>query len=201
MPKNIYSKGAQSKAVVALILLFLVGCVSDSRMPNVPESKADFSPKPMEAVVVFMRPSRVNQYITAVLYDITDRTPEFIGILAAWKKIAHPVTPGAHRFMVVSGGGVADFVDAEVSKGKSYFVRVTPSAWSPRFFLEPYDKTQVSTGGFSEDLNDCKWVENTPASRQWSVDNMPSVLSKMEHSLNAWLQKPDRPTLRPEDGR
>ena len=190
-----------SKAFVFTSALFLVACVSDSRMPDVADDKAQFAPKATEAMVVFIRPTRVNQYHIPSLHDVTDGTPKFIGLLPAWKKFAYAVSPGKRRFMSLATGTAAQFADAELQAGRTYYVRVTPSIWSTKFFLEPYHKSQLVSGEVSDDLKGAKWVMNTPASRQWAAGKKQGIMQKLTKSLKAWLRKSDRPALRPEDGR
>ena len=197
--KNWYVKDVLLKAFVCIGLLFVVGCAG-SHMMEVPDAKVRSTPRQTEAMVIFIRPSSMYANHSSSLFDITDGTPKFIGILAPWKKIAYPIEPGKHRFMVAARGRRAEFIDARLANGKSYYIRVIPSFWVGIFPLEPYRGAELDTPGFSENLKDAAWVTNTPNSRQWAVNNKTSIMNKLA-GLSQWLKKSDRPILRPEDGR
>ncbi len=192
-------KPVGSKVVVCIGLVFLAACAPRSRMMDVPDATVQSTPNPTEAMVVFMRPTFVNQGQASSLFDVTEETPKFIGILRAWKKIAYPVTPGKHRFMMVITAGRADFVIADLAKGKRYYVRVTASGGVPNLSFKPYRKAELDSSALSEDLKDTAWVVNTPNSRDWAARHMSSI-TKKAGTFARWSRRRGRPTLRPEDG-
>jgi len=181
------------------LLVMAAGCASPF-MADLPEDKTNFTPGPDEAMVVFMRPSAFGGAVQSVVYDVTGGTPEFIGIVSASRKIAYSATPGERRFMVVSES--ADFADAELLAGKTYYMLVTPrfGVWRARFSLRPVSKSDMAAEPFDDWVKGTKWVENTPASHQWARENEPSVREKMAAKLPEWLAKEDRPILRAQDG-
>jgi len=181
--------------------LLLAGCAgSSSMMQDVPAERRDYAPEPGQALVVFMRPSGLGFAIQSVVFDATPQEPKLVGIVSAKTKIAYRVDPGEHRFMVVSES--ADFMDATLSEGKTYYALVTPrmGVWRARFSLRPVRKNEIGEKEFNEWIKDTRWVENTEQSDAWARDNMPSVREKQAENITEWLNKPDKPILYPQDG-
>jgi hypothetical protein len=184
-----------------LVSLLLAGCAgSSSMMRDVPADQSDYAPEPGQALVVFMRPSGLGFAIQSVVFDATPEEPKLVGIVSAKTKIAYQVDPGEHRFMVVSES--ADFMDATLSEGKTYYALVTPriGVWRARFSLHPVRKNEIGEKEFNEWIKDTRWVENTEQSDAWARDNMPSVREKQAENITEWLNKPDKPILYPQDG-
>lgn len=185
-----------------LVLLFaLTGCASKN-MDVVPLEKANFAPEPGKAMVVFMRPALLGGGIQSSVFEIfPDKNPEFVGIVSAYTKVPYQAEPGERRFMVI--GESADFMDATMEQGKTYFARVAPRAgmFKARFSLIPVTREELDGTKFAKQENSCKWVVNTPSSHQWAKDNVNSVQSKMDEDLKEWLPRKDKPTLRASDGR
>lgn len=75
--------------------------------------------------VVFMRDAFVGQGINGSLYDLTEGEPEFIGIIASGTKVTQLTTLGKRVYMVVSEA--ADFMEADLVGGKTYFSVVPPN--------------------------------------------------------------------------
>ena len=196
---NWFLKHVPLNAIVGTGFLFLVGCAG-SHMVDVPDSKLRSTPKPTEAMVTFIRPTSMYASFSSSVFDITDGTPKLIGILARWKKIGYPVKPGKYRFMVAARGRAAGFISADLARGKSYYVRVTPSFWAGEFSLEPYRRAELDTSSFSDDFKNATWVAKTPDAEKWAVNNATSIREKLSR-LPEWLQKADRQSLRPEDGK
>jgi hypothetical protein len=186
-----------ARALVALTLLLLGGCASSSdKMATTSEPAIAVTAPADQAVIVFVRPSVFGGAIQSVVYDVSGDTPALVGIVSAETKIAYAVPPGRHRFMVISEA--ADFMDAEVAGGKTYYTLVTarPGWWRARFSLLPVAPGNPELAG---QLKSCSWVENTPASQQWAHDNMPSVQRREAEYLPKWLAKEDKPLLHVSD--
>jgi len=136
----------------------------------------------------------------SVVYDVTNESadPALVGIVSAGKKIGLTAPPGQRRFMVVSEA--ADFMDAELVAGKTYYALVTPrmGMWRVRFSLRPMNASDPELLNY---LTTTNWVENTATSAAWSRENMFSVKAKKAEYLVEWLAKPDKPILRVGDGK
>ena len=164
------------------------------------------SPRPAEgqAVVVFMRPSSVGYAVESSVFDLKPDHDQFIGIVSAGAKVAYPTAPGQHQFMVI--GENADFLNATLVSGRTYYVLVTPRLgwWKARFSLKPVRKSELGTEEFAGWNRDTELVENTDESRQWATDNWDSIEDKKTDYMRKWDAKPqderDEQTLRPDDG-
>src|SRR5690348_12397408 len=140
LPTRSSSRGYTMKRLVlaafaACALVLMGGCVATSTQMV----KTSVSPAPEEgkALVVFMRPSMLGFAIQSSVYDTHGAGNEFIGIVSAKTKVAYQAAPGNHLFMVI--GENADFMNADLQAGKTYYVLVSPrmGAWKARFSLLP----------------------------------------------------------------
>jgi hypothetical protein len=190
------------KSLVSAVFLVLAGlglasCAS-TQMKDAVEPAFVSAPRADQATLVFLRPSTFGFANQSTVYDVTAEPPVLVGIVSATKKIAITAPPGQRRYMVVSEA--ADFMDAELVAGKTYYALVTPrmGMWRARFSLRPMTATSPDLDGY---LKETSWVENTPASDEWSRTNMPSVQAKKAEYLPEWLAKSDKPILRAGDGR
>lgn len=189
--------------ILVLIALLFIGCAGPVRhMREISDEQAGYAPSPDEALVVFMRPSGFGSAIQSSVFEIIGNDPVLIGIIAAKKKVAYNVEPGEHLFMVI--GENADFLEANVQAGKTYYALVTPrmGVWKARFSLQPIHKYTPEADDLNGWIQDCRWVEKTIDSDQWAITHMPSIQSKKAKYMETWLQRPEnqRPTLRLEDG-
>jgi hypothetical protein len=184
----------------ALIALLVSGCSSEQATPSAPEPQKVAAPEPGKATVIFMRPTLFGGAIQSSVFDITTEPPALIGIVGQHKKVAYVTSPGVKRFMVI--GETAEFMDANLSGGKTYYVRVVPhmGLWKARFSLEPLTRS-VADADLDKDLADCEWTESTPSSAQWAQNHMESIQEKKAKSLPEFLAQAEKPTLSPEDGR
>jgi hypothetical protein len=194
-----------SISIVVVLASLISGCAGTIKnMREVPADRAEFTPEKGNAVIVFMRPSGMGFAIQSSVFEIKDNNPSTLaGIVAAKTKVAYRVEPGKHLFMVV--GESADFMTADIQPNKTYYAYVTPrmGVWKARFSLEPKHKADLNTSDFSSALADCKWVEKSPDSDKWMLDNLDSIKSKRADYYPDWLQQPEneRPHLLPEDGK
>jgi len=151
---------------------------------------------------VFMRPSRFGGGVQSTVFDVTTEKNIFIGVVSSKTKVAHPVSPGEHLFMVVSES--ADFMKADLEAGKTYYANVTPrmGVWKARFSLDPVNKKEINSAEFKAWVSDCKLIEKTPAADKWAMDNAASIQKKREANYEKWMSKPEaqRPMLHKEDG-
>lgn len=191
--------------VFTLILFGLVlsGCATSSKMQMIPPERVVSAADEGKAMVVFMRPSNFGGAIQSSVFDITNGSTELIGIVSANTKVSYQLEPGSYLFMVVSES--ADFMSAELAPNKTYYVLVTPRMgwWKARFSLKPIHGAELDSAEFNGWMEECKWVENTPASDAWARENMSSILSKQQEYHADWMEKAasDRPKLLPEDGK
>lgn len=181
-----------SLIVPMCLMLLTAGCVSSLMQVTPNQSLAPISSG--ESQVVFMRSSFVGKAIQASLFDVTSGKPEFIGIMSNGTKIAYGTGKGHHTFMVVSES--ADFLEAELVAGKTYYCMVTPrmGAWKARFTIYPIHndgtgKFDINSADFSSWRSQTKLVVNTPDSLKWAERNSPDINHKYERWWPKWQEK------------
>ncbi len=195
------------KTGLALIaVLLLSGCASSKML--VSETQQLAPPTSEMAQVVFLRASSFGGAIQATVFDVSSDEPEFIGISSSKTKLAYTVEPGKHVFMVVSEA--ADFLEAELDGGKTYYAMITPrmGAWKARFSLHPVRASsgefQHTSDKFQKWLSNSKFVENTPESKAWFQENKANIRSKQADYWAVWKEKSEEDikarTLNPNDG-
>jgi hypothetical protein len=158
-----------------------------------------------EATVVFMRPGNAGGNVAASLFDVTSSgEAKFIGILRPNNKIIYPVQSGQYTFMVVSE--VADFMQATVVGGKTYYSLVTPrSGGKARFSLKPVRGDELDGSQFAGWDRSARTVTNTPTTVAWARENAAMVADKRDRHWPEWSSKPESArasqSLNAEDGR
>lgn len=187
--------------------LFATGCASN-KMIDAPQQEV-ITPPADKAQIVFLRSSFVGSAIQSVIYDATDGGTEFIGILSNDKMLSYTVDSGKHLFMVVSEA--ADFMEANLVGGKTYYAIVTPrmGAWRARFSMSPVrnggsGEFQYDSSEFRDWIADAEFSQNTPESFAWAKDNHASVEEKQAEYWEVWQQKSAADlaerTMNPDDG-
>ncbi len=193
--------GMRLLRVVALVVV-VSGCAGPiGHMREMPAGEVRTAPPPGKTAVVFMRPSTLGFAIASSVYELKPDGDVFIGIVPAKRKLVYFADPGPTRFMVVSEA--ADFVAAELEAGRVYHVLVTPrmGMWKARFSLRPVTATELDGKEFAGWLQDCTFIENTPASHAWAKDNWADIQAKKAEYLKKWDAKADQPKLQSTDGR
>ncbi|QSX35288.1 hypothetical protein JYB87_08895 [Shewanella avicenniae] len=195
------------KIVIVCLTLLFAGCASNpmtvSKQVEVNRPSAD------HAQVVFMRDSFVGAAISASIFDISSGEPVFIGILDNGTKLAHSVTPGKHVFMVVSEA--ADFMEAELIPGKTYYSIVTPrmGMWKARFSMwpikaNPNARYSLSSADFNDWNTGTKLASLSPKAEAWFEANLASIKAKQIEYWAVWQEKSAadlaQRTLTAEDG-
>ena len=195
------TNAARTTALMAMVLV-LVACAGPLRgMREVPVSQVRTTPPAHQAAIIFLRPSTMGYAIASSVFELRDDGERFIGIVPAKKKLVHHVDAGRRRFMVVSEA--ADFMDAELETGKTYYALVTPrmGVWKARFSLRPVMATELDGQHFREWLEACEWIENTEETREWARSNSHDIQHKRVEYLRKWEPRGDKPTLQAVDGR
>lgn len=194
---NSYVRGS---AVLGFVLL-LSACAGPLRgMRELPEGVRSTTPPSGKASIVFMRPSTLGYAIASSVFEMRDGRDVFLGHVPAKRKLVHHADPGPVRFMVVSEA--ADFLQAELEAGRTYYVLVTPrfGVWRARFSLRPVTSSELGGTEFREWFDECVWVEATDEARDWARRSAASVAEKKKEYLRKWEPRTDKPTLRASDG-
>lgn len=195
-------------APLLALALAMTGCVSTSDY-MVRSSTLEPRPETDKALVVFMRPSNYGGAIQASVYEASQPQERFIGIVSANTKIAYQAEPGKHLFMVI--GENADFVNATLDAGKTYYILVSPrmGMWKARFSLLPiHDDASAKYSLRSEDFRDWQadthFVERSPAADAWYRENATSVAGKRADYMVRWnessAEQQAELTVLPADG-
>ena len=187
--------------VLLVAMAAFSGCASKLMKP-VEKGAAAYKPGENEATIIFLRNSFFGAAIQATVCDVTGEETKFIGILSNKFKIAYKTTPGKHMFMVVGENG--DFMPGEFEAGKTYFAIVVPRPgfFKARFSLNPVHQDEYHES-FASDRRATHFVENTPESRAWFMENAADIRAHLEKDLPRWHKKSARNKigLLPEDGR
>jgi len=162
-----------------------------------------------DSTIVFMRSSFVGSMIKASIYDISDNETKFIGILKNNNKIEYKTNAGKHKFMVVSEA--ADFMEAQVEDGKTYYSIITPrtGAWKARFSMIPVKKDgstkfSIDNKKFNKIMKKVKTAKVDEKSLMWYQKHKDDIEKKRTKYWKSWQEKSAEDiamrTLSPEDG-
>jgi len=181
---------------------FLFSCAgSSSLMKDAVENESTFKAGTDESVVVFMRPSGTGFAIQSSVFKVGPEGEEFVGIVPAKKKVVFRTSPGKHTFMIV--GESADFLQAELEAGKTYYALITPrmGVWKARFSLAAVHKN-VDKNKLKSWTKGCKLVENKQDAYGWAKRNAKDIQNKHKKYYAKWSGKAEKnkPILHPEDG-
>lgn len=197
------------RTLPVILTLLAVGCAGDHNESTGEQAGTTSNvaawpdPEAGKSQMVFYRPFG---YFThqAYVFDITNNDLIMIGILPHKTKIAYSAAPGKRRYMVIAKN--AHFLDADTASGKTYFARIDFvrqwglfEGWgAPTFNLTPI---VAGSSALQAELAESRWISKTASADKWAKENRPSVLKKKSQHFTEWQQKPDKPSLRPEDGR
>lgn len=191
---------------VALTSVFLLAGCATGPMQEMPGAMIK-APAQNDAQVVFVRSSMMGSAISSSVYDVTAGT-QFVGILPNGDKLAYTTTPGKHLFMVI--GESADFLEANLTAGKTYYSVVKPrfGAFKSRFSMWPI-RNDANADYSSKSSDFAGWqkttlLSNTPASLAWFQKNQADIESKRAEYFPEWQKNSPEEraqhTLNPEDG-
>ncbi len=185
-------KIALKMVLLGLIYASLQACSVSTHIVAVPDAEKTKQPAADKAMVVFMRPSSMGGAIQAVVYDDV----KYISTISYGTQVAYETSPGKHLFMVVSEA--ADFMEAELQAGKTYYALVTPRMgfWRARFSLKAINNP-ASEPEFNAWFNETKRMRPNAEGEQWARDNQQSIIEKKAEYLPKWQQKSeyDKPRL------
>ncbi len=174
-----------------LALLLTATPVFAKKAQMVPAAEQNPLPAEGKALVVFFRASAYGAAIASSGYDAPDGNTTFLGIVRYKDKVAVQMVPGQHRFMVIAEN--ADFIDAELEAGKTYYVLISPrmGMWKARFSLFPIhdtsdDEYNVQGPQFKQWMAKTTFVEIGPAAQAWYDENKVSIEKKRADYLQKW---------------
>lgn len=195
--------------VSLVVLMLMAPPVFARKTQMVPAAEQNPHPAEGKALVVFFRASGYGGAIASSVYDAPDAGTTFLGIVRYKDKVAVQMEPGQHRFMVIAEN--ADFVDADLVAGKTYYVLISPrmGVWKARFSLFPIhdasdDEYNVQSPQFKGWMDKTHFVEIGSEATAWYESNRASIESKKADYLQKWnrMLPKDRAelVLHPQDG-
>ena len=140
-----------------------------------------------KALVVFFLASKRSGGVHATLAD----GDEFITHLVKRTCFYYQSVPGYHMFSVV--GEAADFLEADLMAGKTYFIQVAPrmGAWKARFSLLPFTEQSGNWDKHDKWLSSCKVVVPTPHAFEWAKEKKEELAVKRKKYFVKWQEKPE----------
>ena len=197
------------KKFALLVLMFsLAGCVSLGTTMTPLAATAPPGASDLQSVIVFTRPAMHGKVIEAALYKLTEGKEDFLGFVSYQTKLAVPVKPGTHKFMVINAHMQnADFLTAEVDANKTYHVIVSPRGWPNILFALIPVKQGTAFRYNQEDAATWQkgtFIEKTAKADAWAQENERRVHELRNRVYPAWARQAqsadDQFTLRPGDG-
>jgi hypothetical protein len=150
--------------------------------------------------IVFMRVSKQSSSTNALLFDVSEPgAPKYIGTINSASKLSHSLSPGLYTFMAV--GDTAEFMQATVVGGKTYYALVIPRANATRFALEPVRQHEIGGKEFTSWDRSTRMASNTSQQNY----NASDAAEKRQRYWPEWSKKPESQraelTLNAEDGK
>lgn len=185
----------------------LTGCVSKNMKPDT--NQAASAVPADSSQIIFLRSSSFGGAVEAHLFDATEGDIKFIGSSMQHSKIRHTTKPGKYLFMVT--GESADFMEANLAAGKTYYALVTPrhGVMQARFSLHPvtsqsHRKHTFLSPHIQATLAKGEFVSVAPTSAAWFESNKETFKSLYKSYIPKWdakhlTEKAER-TLLPTDG-
>jgi hypothetical protein len=150
--------------------------------------------------VVFMRVSKQSSGSDAALYDVTEPgEPKYIGTVGAASKYTSSFKPGLYTFMVV--GETAEFMQASLLGGKTYYALIIPKSGAKRFAIEPVRQHELGGKEFAG------WDRGTKTTNGGtpSLSAAEASEKRVKYWQSEWMKKSESQraelTLNAEDGR
>jgi hypothetical protein len=192
------------KLLGLLLAVMLVGCATPKPTAN-------------DAVIYFILPGMTSTSgayqptygatPSVSLHDVSAPERKIVGILGIGQKLAYRVPPGKHEFMLLNRGS-ADFMEANVSAGKTYYVVVqllAQSGYDQRYGFRPVRPVDFENGLFARWETNLSYVERPEAWQQWSQANSRSIETRLQDHRPSWNKQSSAErglkTLQVADGR
>ena len=149
--------------------------------------------------VVFMRVSKQSSATNALLFDVTEPgDPKLIGNVQPASKLTYALKPGLYTFMVL--GDTAEFMQATIVGGKTYYALVIPRGGATRFSVEPIRQNEIGGKEFAGWDKGTKTTTGATAPYDKAAAAEKRVRHWQEWSKKSETQRAEL-TLNAEDGR
>jgi len=209
--------GAKNLATTLVAAVLCVGMQTGCYMTHIrpaDEQGALPRPSPGKALVVFARPSGYLLVLETRLYD-GDR---LIGVLNTKNYALYEATPGKHSFNAMGQSRDRshfnsfgfDFVDADLSAGRTYYIIIRPvnkaMAYAPApifaqsIIMEPITPESEDWRMRDEWLSNMKRVEMNDETLAWELQHDAEARKLRDWSTNQQRSRTDKKALRSQDG-
>jgi hypothetical protein len=132
--------------------------------------------------IVFMRVSKQTSSVNAALFDVTEPgAPKYIGTVNSAAKLSYSLSPGLYTFMAV--GETAEFLQATVTAGKTYYALVIPRSNATSFRLEPVRQNEIGGKEFTS------WDRSTKMASSASGQPPADAAEKRQKYWQEWMRK------------
>jgi len=151
--------------------------------------------------VIFMRVSKQSSSTNALLFDVSEPgDPKLIGNVGPASKLSYSLKPGLYTFMVL--GDTAEFMQATIIGGKTYYALVIPRGGATRFSVEPIRQSEIGGKEFAGWDRGTKPISGSAASASYDA---AAAAEKRVRYWQEWSKKSETQraelTLNAEDGR
>ncbi|WP_417819248.1 hypothetical protein [Terasakiella sp.] len=183
--------------IIAVICMLSLGACQSQHMQAIDKSNLNLTVDDHSALIEFMRPESYGSRFQSSIFNITNGTPELVGILSAQNRFIIKLPAGSYRFAVI--GENADFLDAELDDGKLYAASITTHIGFMRMQYKLHAVKNSSLEAFNQQCPSCIWTKPLPSAKEWADANMPSIRSKISKYLPKWINNPSRAIINPSD--
>jgi hypothetical protein len=190
---------------MSVCLSLLGGCASSMMQRS--SAKINTPQNGDTATVVFMRTSLVAGAIGADIFEVNEGQLSYVGSVSHGDKIAHKTQPGKKVYMAYGTG--ADFMIADVEKGKTYFSIIRPN-WGSGAMIPTPIRADGTTNYNIQSKDFKSWMKGTDLlvkkaeAQAWFEKNKAKFNKVYKSYWNKFKTKNDtqkqQRTLRPQDG-
>ena len=151
--------------------------------------------------VIFMRVSKQSSSTQALLFDVTEPgAPKLIGNVGPASKLSYSLKAGLYTFMAL--GDTAEFMQATILGGKTYYALVIPRGGATRFSVEPIRQNELGGKEFAGWDKGTKTMSGSAVSASYDA---AAAAEKRGRYWQEWSKKSETQraelTLNAEDGR
>lgn len=184
-----------SRLTIAIVAVTAISC-STARHATVETTARVERPEPGMSLIYFVRAGAPNRFPGPVVMD----GDTYIGTAPTWGHLAYVTKPGRHMFAVFSEA--ADFLQADLEPGKTYYANVRQRAgvWERRYsFVAHNDPSAIDAARGL--VTATPQVRSTDAGREWFEENRGLFEQLRSEYLPVWQTNPTKQVLQATSGR
>lgn len=186
------------RTVLLACSFVLAGCAA-SHVDKVEWTTRIQQPPPGTSLVYFVRPEAGGESHNAILMD----GDEYIGTLPEWAHLAYVTKPGTHLFTVATEDA-ADFMEADLEAGKTYYAnlrrRMGSMPWRERFSFVAHVEPK-SIVAAQELVNTTPQVRSNDVGQQWFEQKRGRVMMMKNQYYSVWQTNKSKQVMTSAAGR